>query len=82
MTEQKSPATDDSRTADGADVRRAKLADEAATGLRKAMGSTSDPQERSSEARLKRTVAADAIGTPAEGTVEDGEGASVADIPE
>ena len=69
------PETDDARALDSADAdrRREKLGKEAGKGLRIAMP---DKRDRDTE-KIKtpvKTAASSAIGTPAEGMVEDGEG--------
>jgi hypothetical protein len=75
----KPPETDDARASDSpdADKRREKLADEAGKGLRKAVSGGDDKSEKNKPPL--RTGASAALGTPAEGAVEDGEGPSPAE---
>lgn len=76
----KPPETDDARASDSpdADKRREKLADEAGKSLRKAVSGEDDDKSEKNEPPL-RTGASAALDTPAEGTVEDGEGPSPAE---
>ncbi len=75
MTIKPKSETDDARASDSneAELRREKLGVEAAKGVRKALSGSSD-KEAVSESLAGRTGASSALGTPAEGTVEDGEG--------
>jgi hypothetical protein len=66
--------TDDARASDsnGAELRREKLGVEAAKGVRKALSGNSD-NDPVFDTFAGRTGASSALGTPAEGAVEDGE---------
>ncbi len=71
------PETDDARASDSADAdrRREKLGEDAGKGLRRAMSDKRDRDSAKIET-LVRSGALSAIGTSAEGMVEDGEGSS------
>jgi hypothetical protein len=75
MTGSKQAGTDERRASDGADERREELAKKAAKGLRSAMrGDDADPDAPSATGDLRKTPSSEALGTPAKGAVEDGEG--------
>jgi len=75
MTGTKQPGTDDSRISDGADERREELATEAAKGLRSVLREENPSSEaQTGTGTLKKSPSSEALGTPAEEAVEDGEG--------
>ena len=75
-------ATDDTRSADSkeGDRRRAELAEAAWEGLRDAL-KTEHKSPSPLSHQLEKTPASGSLGTPAEGMIEDGEGASPLEVP-
>ncbi len=73
------PTTDDARASDSgvATERRNALARDVKKGLHSALGS----EPVNSEDGVRKSAASSAVGTVAEGMVEDGEGSSPTEIP-